>query len=82
MPILIPVCDRPHYLKRVFDGLNKVDGINEVKMIVIVQHILSKMRVGEGLLMKGRLRVRTLILSTASISTPPKFNSFIFIKNF
>lgn len=31
MPILIPVCDRPHYLKRVLDGLIKVDGINEVK---------------------------------------------------
>jgi len=45
MPILIPVCDRPHYLKRVLDGLNRVDGINEVKMIVIVQNILSKMRV-------------------------------------
>lgn len=33
MPILIPVCDRPHYLKRVLDGLIKVDGINEVKLI-------------------------------------------------
>jgi hypothetical protein len=30
MPILMPVCDRPHYLKRVLDGLIKVDGINEV----------------------------------------------------
>jgi hypothetical protein len=29
--VLIPVCDRPHYLKRVLDGLTKVDGINEVK---------------------------------------------------
>jgi hypothetical protein len=31
LPILMPVCDRPHYLKRVLDGLTKVDGINEVK---------------------------------------------------
>jgi hypothetical protein len=35
MPILIPVCDRPHYLKRVLDGLTKVDGINEVKLQLI-----------------------------------------------
>jgi len=33
MPILMPVCDRPHYLKRVIDGLIKVDGINEVNEI-------------------------------------------------
>jgi hypothetical protein len=33
MPILMPVCDRPDYLKRVLDGLAKVDGINEVKII-------------------------------------------------
>jgi hypothetical protein len=32
IPILMPVCDRPHYLKRVIDGLIKVDGINEVKL--------------------------------------------------
>jgi len=32
MPILMPVCDRPHYLKRVLDGLTKVEGINEVKI--------------------------------------------------
>jgi hypothetical protein len=33
MPILMPVCDRPHYLKRVLNGLMNVDGINEVKFI-------------------------------------------------
>jgi len=35
MPILMPVCDRPHYLKRVIDGLIKVDGINEVNEIFL-----------------------------------------------
>lgn len=35
IPILMPVCDRPHYLRRVIDGLSKVDGINEVIKIKI-----------------------------------------------
>ena len=30
IPILIPLCDRPHYLRRVLDGLVQVAGIEEV----------------------------------------------------
>ena len=30
LPILVPTCDRPHYLTQVLEGLNDVDGINEV----------------------------------------------------
>lgn len=34
LPILMPVCDRPEYLKRVLQGLSKVDGIEETMLIV------------------------------------------------
>jgi hypothetical protein len=32
MPILMPVCDRAHYLTRVLNGLHQVNGINEVNL--------------------------------------------------
>ena len=38
MPILVPVCDRPLYLKRVLYGLSKVDGINEVRIFFCCDH--------------------------------------------
>lgn len=33
-PILMPVYSRPHYLKRVLDGLAEVDGISETLLII------------------------------------------------
>ena len=41
MPILMPVCDRPQYLKRVIDGLIKVEGINEVNRPILVQLFIA-----------------------------------------
>jgi hypothetical protein len=33
IPILMPLCDRPHYLQRVLDGLVRVAGIDEVRRV-------------------------------------------------
>lgn len=44
MPILMPACDRPHYLKRVLDGLAKVEGINEVNDKKSPSSLLSFLR--------------------------------------
>ncbi|CAF2990857.1 unnamed protein product [Rotaria sp. Silwood2] len=67
MPILMPVCDRPHYLKRVLDGLAKVDGINETLVIISQDCALSSIT---SILSSIPSHIRTLILS----HTPPYFS--------
>ncbi|UJR32317.1 hypothetical protein I4U23_019781 [Adineta vaga] len=67
MPILMPVCDRPHYLKRVLDGLIQVDGINET--IIIVSQDCDQSSI-TSLLTSLPSFIRILILP----HTPPYFS--------
>ncbi|CAF4182799.1 unnamed protein product, partial [Rotaria sordida] len=67
MPILMPVCDRPHYLKRVLDGLARVDGINETLVIISQDCALSSIT---SMLSSIPSDIRTLILP----HTPPYFS--------
>ncbi|CAF1314797.1 unnamed protein product [Rotaria sp. Silwood1] len=67
MPILMPVCDRPHYLKRVLDGLTRVDGINETVVIISQDCALSSIT---STLSSISSHIRTLILP----HTPPYFS--------
>ncbi|CAF1254530.1 unnamed protein product [Adineta ricciae] len=67
MPILMPVCDRPKYLKRVLDGLTRVDGINETLLVVSQDCDQAAIT---SLLVSVSSSIRVLILP----HTPPYFS--------
>ncbi|CAF1226582.1 unnamed protein product [Adineta ricciae] len=67
MPILMPVCDRPYYLKRVLDGLTRVDGINETLLVVSQDCDQAAIT---SLLVSISSSIRVLILP----HTPPYFS--------
>ncbi|CAF3771732.1 unnamed protein product [Adineta steineri] len=67
MPILIPVCDRPHYLKRVLDGLIRVDGIDQTLVVISQDCAQSSIT---SLLTSLPSSIRILILP----HTPPYFS--------
>ena len=67
LPILMPTCDRPHYLEQVLNSLQKIDGINQTLLVVsqdCAQHTIS------SLLQNYSISIRILILP----HKPPYFS--------